>query len=114
MKVSVRECPQTSMANSAWPQNLQTSLHSIIHSDPYKFIEIIDDMEGDIEKCMTLNVNVPPLTRKRDVEVVVTRPSVLVRGNGHAQQPAVINGELEGAIDLKAAPGYSLGLALTC
>uniref|UniRef100_A0A6V4G6C6 CS domain-containing protein n=1 Tax=Prymnesium polylepis TaxID=72548 RepID=A0A6V4G6C6_9EUKA len=78
-------------------QNNQDRLEKVRSAmKPYTFEHTADHQE------MTVKVPVPPATASRDVKCKVTRDTIRVSVQGHAKQPAVIDGKLQHPVDPEA------------
>jgi len=70
---------------------------TITEVDPWVFEEIMDRQE------VTVTVPVPAATARSDVDVCIQATSLRIAVKGHSIQPAVLDGELTGAVDLEAS-----------
>eukprot|EP00440_Ansanella_granifera_P053813 gb/GFBE01058336.1/.p1 GENE.gb/GFBE01058336.1/~~gb/GFBE01058336.1/.p1 ORF type:complete len:267 (+),score=89.51 gb/GFBE01058336.1/:1-801(+) len=70
-------------------------------SGPWEFIEVKNEI------VITVNIKVPPSTSKGDVTVNFHPSKLKVVVKGHEVQPAVIDGEMTGEIDVEAS-GWNL------
>ncbi|CAE8589859.1 unnamed protein product [Polarella glacialis] len=68
-----------------------------MRNDSFQFTEVLNKQE------VTVIVRVPPETAKSDVKVRFLPNSLRIQVQGHEVQPAVIDGELSGAIDVEAS-----------
>ncbi len=85
------------------PVPLTSTLTTSTLPSLYDFHETNDELEGDSEREITVNIKVPPSTDKDDVKVIFRRSTLLVQVSGHEAQPSVIDGELQGCIDPEAS-----------